>query len=209
MLISNQVSSNTTNILAPQFIVGGSKDLAILVPSAVGMNQQEGITYQNLTIADINLCFVFTQTTLRKLFMNYLLRIFFSYPVLGFLLLLLSACNGDRSGTDDEQEIPLQTGMARWYGPGFDGRLTSGRERFDENALTAAHRTLPFNTIVEVVNTENNKSVEVQINDRGPYAKTVLSISQKRQLKRSTCSKTVWLKWNCSWLRPVIRSLKI
>ena len=82
-------------------------------------------------------------------------------------------CNSGRSSTEGEKELAenenLQTGMASWYGPGFDGRLTSSRERYDINALTAAHRTLPFNTIVEVVNTENNKSVEVRINDRGPY----------------------------------------
>jgi len=64
----------------------------------------------------------------------------------------------------------IQTGVASWYGPGFHGRLTSNRDRFDQNELTAAHRTLPFNTILEVVNTENNESVEVRINDRGPYA---------------------------------------
>ncbi|MDZ7755153.1 septal ring lytic transglycosylase RlpA family protein [Rhodohalobacter sp.] len=106
--------------------------------------------------------------------MKSLLRIIFIYPVLGYLLLVLCACNGERSIEDGDQENPaneiLQTGKASWYGPGFDGRLTSSRERFDKDALTAAHRTLPFDTIVEVVNTENNKSVEVRINDRGPYA---------------------------------------
>lgn len=105
------------------------------------------------------------------------LRIPFFYSALASLLLVLFAC-GDRSYTDQysadgEQEIPvneiLQTGEASWYGPGFDGRLTSSRDRFNKNALTAAHRTLPFNTILEVINTENDKSVEVRINDRGPY----------------------------------------
>ncbi len=106
--------------------------------------------------------------------MKSVLRINFSFAVLGYLLLLLSACNEDKSNEEGDQKIPaneiLQTGTASWYGPGFDGLLTSNRERFDEDSLTAAHRTLPFDTIVEVVNTENDKSVEVRINDRGPYA---------------------------------------
>ncbi len=73
---------------------------------------------------------------------------------------------------DSEEQVEvLQTGIASWYGPGFHGRRTSNMDRFDQNKLTAAHRTLPFNTIVEVVNTENNESVEVRINDRGPYAR--------------------------------------
>jgi len=102
--------------------------------------------------------------------MKSLLRIIFIYPVFGYLLLVLCACNSEKGDKDIPANEILQTGKASWYGPGFEGRLTSSRERFDKNALTAAHRTLPFETIVEVVNTENNKSVEVRINDRGPYA---------------------------------------
>jgi len=63
----------------------------------------------------------------------------------------------------------IQTGEASWYGPRFHGRLTSSRERYDQSKLTAAHRTLPFETIVSVINTKNKKSVDVRINDRGPY----------------------------------------
>jgi rare lipoprotein A len=70
--------------------------------------------------------------------------------------------------TSQEGKV-IQTGVASWYGPGFHGRLTSSRERYDQDKLTAAHRTLPFNTIVNVINTENNETVEVRINDRGPY----------------------------------------
>ena len=64
----------------------------------------------------------------------------------------------------------LQEGEASWYGPGFHGERTSNGEIYDEQELTAAHRTLPFETIVEVINTENEESVEVRITDRGPYA---------------------------------------
>lgn len=61
-------------------------------------------------------------------------------------------------------------GRASWYGPGFDGRRTANGERFNQNALTAAHKTLPFGTQVKVTNLSNGKSVVVRINDRGPYS---------------------------------------
>ena len=60
-------------------------------------------------------------------------------------------------------------GLASWYGPGFAGRRTASGEVFDPGALTAAHRTLPFGTVVRVVNLANGRSVEVRINDRGPF----------------------------------------
>ena len=61
-------------------------------------------------------------------------------------------------------------GSASWYGGKFHGRTTANGERFDMNALTAAHKTLPFGTKVRVTNEANGKSVVVRINDRGPYA---------------------------------------
>ena len=60
-------------------------------------------------------------------------------------------------------------GMASWYGPGFHGRLTANGERYNQNGLTAAHKTLPFGTQVRVTNLHNGRSVIVRINDRGPY----------------------------------------
>lgn len=65
----------------------------------------------------------------------------------------------------------IESGRASWYGPNFHGKLTANGEEYDMNALTAAHRTLPFNSIVKVVNLDNGESVKVRINDRGPYAK--------------------------------------
>lgn len=62
-----------------------------------------------------------------------------------------------------------ERGEASWYGGKFQGRLTANGERFDTNMLTAAHKTLPFNTIVEVKNLENDRIVHVRINDRGPF----------------------------------------
>ncbi len=62
------------------------------------------------------------------------------------------------------------TGMASWYGPGFDGAMSASGEPFNQNALTAAHRTLPFGTIVQVTNLDNGRTVAVRINDRGPFS---------------------------------------
>jgi rare lipoprotein A len=63
----------------------------------------------------------------------------------------------------------LGRGKASWYGPGFHGRRTASGERFDMNALTAAHRTLAFGTRVLVRNVQNGREVVVRINDRGPH----------------------------------------
>jgi rare lipoprotein A len=62
-----------------------------------------------------------------------------------------------------------ETGIASWYGPDFHGKATANGEIFDQNALTAAHKTLPMPTIVRVTNLENGRSIEVRINDRGPF----------------------------------------
>ena len=62
------------------------------------------------------------------------------------------------------------TGGASWYGPGFDGRLSASGEVFNQYALTAAHRTLPFGTRVLVTNLYTGQQVVVRINDRGPYS---------------------------------------
>lgn len=65
--------------------------------------------------------------------------------------------------------LTILLGRASWYGRGHHGRLTANGERFDMNALTAAHRTLPFGTRLHIVNLNNDRAVEVRINDRGPY----------------------------------------
>lgn len=61
--------------------------------------------------------------------------------------------------------------MASWYGPGFNGKRTASGERFRQNELTAAHKTLPFGTIVRVTNLQNARTVDVRINDRGPFVR--------------------------------------
>jgi rare lipoprotein A len=62
-----------------------------------------------------------------------------------------------------------QKGIASWYGPKFHGQKTSNGEIYNMHAVTAAHKTLPMNTIVRVDNLDNGKSVIVRVNDRGPF----------------------------------------
>lgn len=83
------------------------------------------------------------------------------------LLLFFSAC----VRTKYFPEGNIQTGLASWYGEDFHGKLTSNKEIYNMNDMTAAHKTLPFGTRVIVTNLNNNKSVTVRINDRGPYIK--------------------------------------
>src|SRR5688500_3183014 len=64
-----------------------------------------------------------------------------------------------------------QTGIASWYGPGFHGKTTASGVIYNQHDLTAAHQTLPLGTRVLVTNLDNGRSIEVLINDRGPFAK--------------------------------------
>ncbi len=84
------------------------------------------------------------------------------------VLLLLSACSSQPSSS----VAPNTTsGQASWYGAKHHGKKTASGERFNQHALTAAHRPLAFGTRVKVTNIRNNKSVTVRVNDRGPYSK--------------------------------------
>lgn len=65
----------------------------------------------------------------------------------------------------------FETGIASWYGPDFHGKRTANGEVYDMYKLTAAHKTLPFHSLVEVENQDNGKRVIVRINDRGPFVK--------------------------------------
>lgn len=76
--------------------------------------------------------------------------------------------------TDDDRYknakvIQTETGMASWYGPPYHNRKAANGEVFDMNALTAAHRTLPLNTVVRVTNVKTEHSTIVRITDRGPF----------------------------------------
>lgn len=75
-------------------------------------------------------------------------------------------------------------GIASWYGPGFHGRRTANGEVFNQNELTAAHKTLPFNTRVLITNLKTKKSVVVRINDRGPFiGKRIIDLSEEASRK--------------------------
>jgi rare lipoprotein A len=102
-----------------------------------------------------------------------------------FCILLLVAGGGSCGGSPKVVHDAVQSsdhavlGIASWYGPGFDGKTTASGERFNKNHLTAAHRTLPFGTLVRVTNLYNGRTVDVRINDRGPWIKgRVIDLSQ-------------------------------
>jgi len=76
---------------------------------------------------------------------------------------------GRRYFTKDDSRGHVERGIASWYGPGFHGRKTSNGERYDMNAMTAAHKTLPLPTYARVTNMQNGKTAVVRINDRGPF----------------------------------------
>jgi rare lipoprotein A len=129
--------------------------------------------------------------------------------ILGVLLaLLLAGCAGrkppigaDRGGADvgpggvkigkpyqvggvwyypQAQPAYDETGIASWYGADFHGRQTANGERYDMNALTAAHKTLPMPSRVRVTNLENGRSIVLRINDRGPFAHgRVIDVSRR------------------------------
>lgn len=80
----------------------------------------------------------------------------------------LAACSGGLLSRDESKGFSQQ-GEASFYADKFQGRLTANGERFNQKALTAAHKRLPFGTKVRVTNLENGKAVVVRINDRGPF----------------------------------------
>jgi len=87
---------------------------------------------------------------------------------------LLSACATFSSSSYDGGPVDMaytETGGASWYGPGFHGRQAANGEIYDQNALTAAHRTLPFGTLVEVTRRDTGERVVVRITDRGPFVR--------------------------------------
>jgi rare lipoprotein A len=101
--------------------------------------------------------------------------------------LLLSGCAtgaGSESPSDPGgaagMDVPvLARGKASWYGAKFHGRRTASGERFDMNAMTAAHRTLPFGTRLRVRSLDTGREVVVRINDRGPAIRSrIIDLSQ-------------------------------
>lgn len=77
-----------------------------------------------------------------------------------------------------ERRVEIGTGMASYYGSELSGNRTASGERFDPNAMTAAHRTLSFGSLVAVTNLANGQEVVVRVNDRGPWGKSrILDVS--------------------------------
>jgi rare lipoprotein A len=97
------------------------------------------------------------------------------------LLSLLVGCSSTSVADDQKTRSYARShelvGQASWYGRKYYGKLTASGERYNKRAYTAAHRTLPFGTIVRVTNTTNSKSVDVKINDRGPFVKGPRSLT--------------------------------
>lgn len=94
--------------------------------------------------------------------------------VCALALLVLAGCSSAPKSGSGASAIPSghsESGMASYYGNEFQSRKTANGERFDQGKLTAAHRTLPFGTRLKVTNTQNGKSVQVRVNDRGPFVK--------------------------------------
>lgn len=95
------------------------------------------------------------------------------------LVALLAGCSsigGSGSGSGG----PSETGKASYYADQHHGKRTASGERFDQHALTAAHRTLPFGSRVKVTNLNNKRSVVLRINDRGPYSRgRIIDVSHR------------------------------
>jgi len=86
----------------------------------------------------------------------------------------------DKWYTPQEDYNLIETGIASWYGPNFHGKLTANGEVFNQNDLTAAHRTLQIPSIVRVTNLENGRSIIVRINDRGPFKRgRIIDLSKR------------------------------
>ncbi|WP_070884356.1 septal ring lytic transglycosylase RlpA family protein [Pseudomonas argentinensis] len=97
--------------------------------------------------------------------------------LLALFSLLLAGCSSFGGGVPGDYRAE---GKASYYGKAHHGNRTASGERFNQNALTAAHRTLPFGTMVKVTNLNNDRSVVVRINDRGPFARgRIIDVSRK------------------------------
>jgi rare lipoprotein A len=96
------------------------------------------------------------------------------------MALVLAGCGAASQRPVSPRAGSQEEGLASWYGGKFHGRKTASGERFDQNALTAAHRTMPFGTKLRVTNRKNGRSVKVRVNDRGPFSsrKRVIDLSK-------------------------------
>ncbi len=99
-------------------------------------------------------------------------------------IVVLIGCSKSKEVLKDVSKIKterkiLQTGIATWYGPGFQGRKTSSGERYDMYLFTAAHREMPLQSIIKVTNVKNGRFVIIRVNDRGPVnSNLILDLSK-------------------------------
>lgn len=89
--------------------------------------------------------------------------------LLSLSLAILAGCSSSPASYSDANTGITEQGKASFYADKYHGRLTASGEKFDQQAMTAAHKKLPFNSMVKVTNTANNRSVVVRVNDRGPF----------------------------------------
>jgi rare lipoprotein A len=112
------------------------------------------------------------------------MRPFVLISLLLVILFLVPGCAGTGptigTGMGTERESSETVGFASFYGPEFHGRRTASGERYDEDKLSAAHRTLPFGTRVRLTNLKNGRSVVVTITDRGPFRRgRIVDVSRR------------------------------
>ena len=89
-----------------------------------------------------------------------------------FMAALAASCTSQRSPEQTGAgPYKSQVGVASWYGPGLHGNQTANGETFDQDQLSAAHRSWPMPSLAEVTNLKNGRKVVVRVNDRGPFAK--------------------------------------
>ncbi len=120
----------------------------------------------------------------------------FAVASTALFLIFLTGCSSNAAINSEKTRSYARShelvGHASWYGRKYHGRLTASGERYNMRAYTAAHKTLPFGTVVRVTNTVNSKSVDVKINDRGPFVKgRVIDLSQKSFEKIGNINKGV------------------
>jgi rare lipoprotein A len=97
------------------------------------------------------------------------------------MLAAAAVCCGAAKLTPESRPGEHETGLAVYYADSFQGKKTANGETFDQQELTAAHRELPFGTVVRVTNLSNRRSVQVRINDRGPFGskRRIIDLTRK------------------------------
>lgn len=112
---------------------------------------------------------------------NYSIKYYISFC---FLIFFLGSCSTSKTTNNSTKGNYKSNVTASYYHKKFNGKRTASGEKFHNSGMTAAHKSLPFNTKVRVTNTKNKKSVKVRINDRGPFTKgREIDLSRKAFMK--------------------------